>query len=232
MKGSITMKKAISILLVLSVIICGIGSAIAEDFSVRNGIQFGMSVDEVKKIEKDNGLDDNDMYLDGLSNDGTWYQVAYITSIAGIEDSRVIYKFDKDSKKLAAIDYNLGSNLDDETALSLLLLMKQNLADKYGEPIHSSYTDGTVFPIVSDILMTAQSLLAGTEYYEWLVKHEDYYVLIDDVYMDLSWLKGGYFCHIGYQYVSATEAESKIQELVESAEEQEKKTKEETNRDL
>lgn len=51
------MKKLIPILIILSVFTgCIVGSALADDFSIRNGIRFGLSIDEVEEIEHNNGL--------------------------------------------------------------------------------------------------------------------------------------------------------------------------------
>lgn len=56
MKGSSTMKRITVFFIVFVLLICNIVSALADGFSVRNGISFGMSQDEVKKIEEKNGL--------------------------------------------------------------------------------------------------------------------------------------------------------------------------------
>ena len=66
---SITVKKVLSILILSVLTGCMVGNAIADDFSVRNGIQFGISIDEVKQIETSNGIIDTDIYLDEVNGD-------------------------------------------------------------------------------------------------------------------------------------------------------------------
>lgn len=57
------MKKAISILILMTIVFTCL-AAYADDFSVRNGIKFGMTKDEVIETEKQNGFTE---YLDPKS---------------------------------------------------------------------------------------------------------------------------------------------------------------------
>lgn len=60
------MKKIISILLI-TIAIFSLNHAYADDFSIRGGIRFGMSIEEVKKIEKEiNGLNPSSTNSDEL----------------------------------------------------------------------------------------------------------------------------------------------------------------------
>ena len=93
------MKKIISILIILSVFMgCFVGNALADEFSVRNGIHFGMTIDEVKQIEIQNGLPD--------PVQGDDYLVYNDVNIAGIDDGRISYEFT--DNKLSIIDYWFG----------------------------------------------------------------------------------------------------------------------------
>ena len=82
------MKKAISVLLVLLVlIVCSIGNALAEDFIIRNGIRFGMTVDEVKNIELTNGVSNEDIQFSDFLGE----QLYIRTNIAGYDNAHVAY---------------------------------------------------------------------------------------------------------------------------------------------
>ena len=98
------MKKIISILLILSVFtVCIVGSALADSFTVRDGIKFGMSKGEVEQIEKEKGTPSNDNYNNTFIN-----ELVYIPeSLAGFSDSpsiRLHYYFHDD--KIYIIDMN------------------------------------------------------------------------------------------------------------------------------
>lgn len=223
------MKKLISILLILSIITVGIvGNALADDFSVRNGIHFGMTVDEVKALEKNNGVAEEDIYLDKFNGD--YYCVGLNTSIAGIDDSRLLYQFDPETNLLVEFRYMLGPyKISKDLAWEYFQTVLQSLMDKYGEPLHSSTTDGAIFPIVSETMQGA-ALDFNVTYYEWLVDFGDYYILIDAYNGDSGYGSTG--SYVGYKYVSKEDAEKAIQNLIDEQNEKEKRTEEETNRDL
>lgn len=91
------MKKAISILLVILIlIVCGIEVGIAEDFSIRNGIKFGMSMDEVAEIEEAN----NSIV------EKSEYSVSATANVAGFDDCHIYYGFT--DNQLVSISYNWG----------------------------------------------------------------------------------------------------------------------------
>ena len=91
------MKKVISVLLVILIlIVCGIEIGIAEDFSVRNGIRFGMSIDEVAEIEEAN----NSIV------EKSEYSVSATSNVAGFDDCHIYYSF-KDNK-LTYFEYKWG----------------------------------------------------------------------------------------------------------------------------
>ena len=162
-RGYFIMKKAISFFIIITMlVICSIGNSFADDFSVRNGIQFGMSVDEVKQIEKSNGMPDDNIYLDGLDYLKTCYQVGYKnTSVAGVNNIDVIYTFNKDTKILEHIKYQLGVDSTEE-ANSAYNSMAKSLTDKYGEPRHTD----------------------TASYNEWIVDFDDYSIIIYEACYD------------------------------------------------
>lgn len=172
MKGSITMKKVITVLLVLSIIICGIGSAMAEDFSVRNGVKFGMTEEEVLKIEIENGTTHYESKDLGTK---FHYLDCFQLSIAGFDKSGIWYIFNKKTNKLDDIEYFfLNTSVFSELA--------DMLREKYGEPLNSSFTNGKVWESPSYRMSCAVKYPQKLQYYEWIVPFDDCYTLIDVMY--------------------------------------------------
>ncbi len=90
------MKRLISTILFFVVFsTCIIGHAFADDFSIRNGIYFGMSKQDVLKAEKEYGTED--------PREGTYLFYYDHANIAGM-DGFIGYYF-MDNKKLTGIDY-------------------------------------------------------------------------------------------------------------------------------
>ncbi len=97
------MKNAIPVFLILSVlIICIFGNAIAEDFSVRNGVHFGMTTDELIAVENQNGNTELKQ-REGYHKNTTELYISNI-SVAGIDQGTIWYYFGPD--KLNQICYS------------------------------------------------------------------------------------------------------------------------------
>lgn len=99
-EGRIFMKKVCIMILVLTFALSMMVSMAEERFSVRNGIVFGMSMDEVESIEIANNTGE---YTEKTNDDGT-IELRYTPkSVAGIDNGIVYYTFDDD--KLIKIKY-------------------------------------------------------------------------------------------------------------------------------
>ncbi len=227
------MKKLNIILVSVSILIlCIVQSSFADDFSVRNGIRFGMTIDEVKQIETRNGITDSDIYLDKVNGD--YYCFGLTTSIAGIDGSRLLYQFDPDTKLLIDFRYMLGpSGTSIDLVDEYFKTVSQSLINKYGEPLHSSTTDGIIFPLLSNSMKSASNDRIIT-YYQWLVDFNDYYILIDAIRSDNLFLPKypQYDNAIGYKYVLKEDAEKALQDFVDEQNQREQRIEDETNRDL
>ena len=256
------MKKAISILLTLAVLmLCTANIALADDFSVRNGIHFGMTVDEVKATEQENGVLAENIHYEGnpsselstdfimssefeallesnqpidVNPDGS-YQITYTgISVAGVENSNIIYSFTKVPRSLEEIQYSFETNEDDSNADSIFARIAQSMTEKYGNSVHSSETDNIIFPLCSTALKSSLDTVSfgwssPIKYNEWLLDYDSYYVIIDETrYSEKIGSKLYQRCELSYKYISGEEIEA----LEKSITDETNKVEEETNRDL
>lgn len=173
------------------------------DFSIRDGVKFGMTPEEIKSIEDSSFLEkEAEQEIDGRN----YYSVEYsgYLSLAGIKINRgplgnhsgsIDFRFNPLSRKLERILYHFGYNENLQTFNTL----NEIVTEKYGEPIHKN--DGLLFPAsyISDIPLRWGGNAKVFSYSEWLVKYDAYYVLIDE----FAWGQDtpGY-CQLEYIYVS------------------------------
>ena len=130
--------KVARMVLVICLSLCVCFGASAESFSVRNGITFGMSSDEIIAIEKANGNEPQ------LNSYGTYTVVNVETTIASIPMSMVQYTVTNTaegsihtSDALYCFVYELGCNDTSKTRSDLIAsfdTLNASLREKYGEP--------------------------------------------------------------------------------------------------
>ena len=139
---SIAVKKVLSIFIILSVLTsCMVGNAMADGFSVRNGIRFGMSFEEVKATELQNGVvvSDPEQRMKEVAEEyGLEYEVnesdfgkqlTASLSIAGFDHGYLCYDFTSD--KLTNITYKWTKDKRNDFELSEEESVKQSLIDQY-----------------------------------------------------------------------------------------------------
>lgn len=166
------MKKAISILLVLLVIVCGIGSTLAEDFTLHSGVSFGMTLEEIKKIEEDAGfstdIPDNNAYLQVYGK------------IASIENSAINYYFDNNKMNIAK--YRFGKDSTDRGSNEYSLI-QESLNNRYGsasglpDGFHTKQFNEDMKNIVGDGITTNDGTITRDE--GWLIPQENGYIAIE-----------------------------------------------------
>lgn len=184
-----------TIFLIICMMICGImlsTCSVAEtsdvsnykridgDFSIRNGIFFGMTPTDIIKREDGKGEEN--------SNFPEFINIGYsgFDSLAGIpiehNNSDVItYRFDKWTNELMEISYWFGYY--DYNGTKYFSELKNNISNKYGNPTHDN--DGEIFPSPTTKFESDINFLSGTKSYdisnysEWIVQYDNYYVLID-----------------------------------------------------
>lgn len=196
------MKKRWIALIMVGCLVMTPAGVMAEEFSLRNGIHFGDSFEEVKEKETIE-LNDLKTYAEFYSSDEDFEdsdedyeedpETANITlvlskygTIANIEDSRVQYTFDSDS--LTEMEYTLGKYSYDSSDYSELeIVLSDNfetvvgtLTDKYGEPIYLEEDEEFAFhTTLWDTYMVMKSFmdygLGGSTigFKEWLVEADD-----------------------------------------------------------
>ena len=188
------MKKAFCLLLILMLVgttlCCTAESSTKDEFSIRNGIHFGMTVDEVKEIEKgkpfeplpeDYNYEQEEIFYDEGDDHITYMG---FKSIAGIraesyDGGNIIYRFINGF--LDNIEYRFKVWSDNKIVESYVEVW-ENLTKKYGDPFNSDVAS------VSEICTRSTKEMIGIpDFYhivqidEWLKEYDDYYVVIDEV---------------------------------------------------
>lgn len=219
MKGEISMKKIFSLILIVALLITG--TAFAEftkmdgDFSIRGGVKFGMTPEEVKSIETNppasEGEEDKYFYL-GYQN---------IDSLAGIPIYRaksdiIRYMFSKSENKLYGVRYWFGYY---DSTKQYFEELCSTIANKYGQPLH--YNDGQTFSRTTSIFSNSMGYVSAGIYRlgyfaEWVVEYSDYYVIIDVYTLNASSEQ----LNVGYEYISKEEMAQIISDAI--SDEQEK----------
>lgn len=187
-------------------------------YSVRSGIQFGMSIDEVSALEAKNQtgtprMDEPGKYGELSNVTKMYYQVP---SLAGIEVPLTVagkvpeslgFIFDAEGH-LFEIKYSFGLS-DSSTARGIINKLDALLTQKYGKALHAA--DGNVFPLFSaslyDLLLFGYNITLN----QWLVEYEDCYVVIDNYYYQNS--KGKYGVYLAQRMLEKDGVEQKLKAL-------------------
>ncbi len=181
------MKRNILICVVLIlVLICQGTMGIAEDFSVRGGINFNTTKDEILKYEE--------------SVPGTYRMVdsEYLfysdncivckdISFAGYDTCHAIYYLGENDELLSII-YTVDIDVDSETeAQQAYLRLSSALTEKYGEPIaETNFPKSDKAYTVKDVVNKLNkngTLFHTYGYKQWLYPAGDYYVGIEIEYI-------------------------------------------------
>ena len=194
MKGGFNVRRIVSVLFALSVFVSCLGCAFADDFSVRNGISFGMPYEDIRKIEEENGITKRPSEFKG--NDGTTYSYSDV-SIAG-KLGYLDYSFTTDNQ-LYDIRYLYEEPMKNNI-VDTYIEMGQLLTEKYGEPLNTGKS-GMLFPIYTSAVNYGK-LRGLQDYNEWLVEYEGYAVIIDEIFCQF---KNYYTCAIGYKCITLDE---------------------------
>lgn len=193
------MKKMICLIVMVSMLFSQF--ALAEEFSLRNGIVFGDTLDEVKQKET--------LPIESSSEDKTdkvWFE----GTIAGMEGS-VRFDFDEETGKLTDMLYSFDSKSDRDFIDSDYSTLYKSLNRKYGTPLGN--TSGSLYIITGPAIENAATIIAlykylleGTgdfrDYDEWVVEADGYKVKIDLVsyYVRDSDYKYSYYNAVSYHY--------------------------------
>ena len=193
------MKRYIGVLLTMILIVGMCAIAFADDFTLRNGILFGDTIEDILTKETK---------LERESEDGNWFK----GTIAGYSGAECGFYFDDDSK-LYAMDYCFGPNVctSRDRVNDVYKTLYDSVVRQYGKPLGN--TGGTVNLITGPAFerMSLWVYLLGTldgnkgdyyDYDEWTLNFDNYNVKIDMIsyyyrdsnydysyYIDLSYKK-------------------------------------------
>lgn len=181
------MKKILMSLLVFILVFSQLSITTAEGFSLRNGISFGDTFDEVKSKETlafekiDAEFEDDDEEKE--------YPYTLRTvegTIAGIDDSYITYKFNR-NKKLCEVQYFFQGYTNKDLIDSDYEKINQGLIRKYGNPL--GFSNGKSFIITGGAIegavlgYTIMQLIGGVgdmrDYDEWVLYCNEYNVKIE-----------------------------------------------------
>ena len=184
-----------------------------EPYSIRGGIRFGMSIEEVSEVEAKSQTATPKVKEPGAYGEmkNVTQMVYRVPSLAGIEVSSSIpgnipeslsYIFDSDGH-LFEIKYWFGLTASNSKAQEIISKLNTLLTQKYGKALHAS--DGEVFPLFSASLY--DQMLFGTKITlnQWLVEYEACYVVIDNYYYQNS--KGKYSIYLAQRMLEKVDVE-------------------------
>ena len=203
------MKRFISIILFIAISL-SIITATAEGFTLRNGITFGDSMEDVKGKETIEIAEiDEELGEKDADKDYPYSITTKKDTVAGISGSIIKYRFDKD-KKLREVKYEFASSTSKEVIDNNYESVNSGLVRKYGSPL--GYSNGKSFIVTGSAIDGAvlgyelMKLMGGIgdmrDYDEWVVYLDDYNVKIEQVcyYYGSSYSDMHYSHDVSYTY--------------------------------
>lgn len=195
------MKKMISLLLLVAVLMSCTSFA-DESFTLHSGVTFGMSAQEVTKLETANGF---------IPETGSGY--LYVTGkVAGFDKSMIRYYTNSDSVFNAL--YRIGtSSTNRDTEMVDFQTVQKSLENKYGTPAYShamgtytslpgTYKNQNVTGFAWAKAMTAPFLGVTwkvEDYYQWELPQPDgSVILIDHYFMNDSGFYNDWISYVCY----------------------------------
>lgn len=214
------MKRLFALLLALGMLFTST-LACAEEFTLRNGIAFGDTMDEV--LAKETFPFDED--FEDLDDDGSDLPYSIRTdreTIAGISYSAITYKFDK-NKTLREVYYDFGFSSESEDTNDVDYdNINSGLIRKYGTPLNHP---GELYVIIGAAFEKAISAIVVLgkkgdiiDYDEWIVDTDDYHVKIDQVkfyWIDRYDNKWKYGHRVSYKYFTDEDIQNALNEKQE-----------------
>lgn len=190
------MKKTICIIIALLMIFASC-PALADSFSLRGGIEFGDTVEEVKEKE-----------TAAFAEEGSDYLKTGSITLATIEDANIKYYF-SDEGLLTDILYDFRSTKSKDTASDNFSTLYDGLTRKYGKPINTD--SDSMYIIIGKAFETAAESVAvrlwldGSadilSHSEWVKDYKKFNVKIDLVEYYIETQNALSYCYkISYKY--------------------------------
>lgn len=223
------MKKVICILLLCGLVVMSVwASALGEEFTLRNGIHLGDTVEKVLELET--------FKLERYKNDSEIYGGAYYQGtgkIVNVDNSKVEYFFDKDNR-LQEMRYNLLAGMKEgpwgfaklSDAKTVYDTIVETLTNKYGDPLQIQAGNVSIYAAGETRKQaTADGFIENAPKYtsEWLVESDGYYVKIELYLCDSHdvWNRADtYRIFVGYAMISNEKMNEVYQQHVDEVTEQ------------
>jgi len=213
------MKRLLAIVLTCALLLGCMPALAAEEFTLRNGVKFGDTMDEVRAKETLAFK----AYEEGATSLSTEKGV-----VAGISDVSITYFFD-DNNQLEEVRWNLPSRTYVDSSDSDYAALYKAFASKYGTPL--GYDNGSCYIITGSALEGAVTiyslyeLLDGIgdmrDYDEWDVTYgDDDHVKIEiaQYYWGTSYSDRKFSINVGYKHFTDADLEAAQQEKREENE--------------
>lgn len=230
------MKKVTVSILSLILAVLMVSTAFALDIThiegkleLRGGIAFGMTEDDIVKVEAEKGNTGYNTVTDDDNSKIYDHRIDYKTEIAGIGNSHLRYFFDKQNNFIG-MSYHFGEEDNPVNGNNIYSDMYQTIVQKYGEPmtkdalISSSLYSQELWESLYNQQLFKMIGYNGTvtDVAQWLVAYDDCYLLID---VHVSTLKAGSnpFLHVGYRVFSEAELQEVIGNDISTQEEADQK---------
>jgi len=206
------MKRLVSVLVSLVLMVSCFSSALAaEDFTLRSGIKFGDTLEEV--LDKEKTLTCESKSATGGVFNG---------KIAGYSGAKCIFSFDDDGKLIDMgynFDYNICTSRDEMN--SVYKKLYDSLKRQYGNPLGN--TGDTLYLITGSAIEKAALIVAMVssfdgysadyiDYDEWVVDCDDYHVKIDIVSFYTRGDKYSYYVSLSYQCFTDEDYDAAVRE--------------------
>ena len=204
------MKRIISALLCLSILLTLPLSSLAEEFTLRNGIMFGDTMDDILAKEKT---------LTRKEDDSNWFT----GKIAGYNDADCGFYFDAEGK-LKSMDYDFSNSCTSrESTNEVYKKLYNSLVRQYGK---AKGNTGGSCELITGPAMTNMAIwvyLLGSmdkcagdyyDYDEWVIDTNGYHVKIDLIsyyYRDSDY-EYSYFCDLSYHMYTDQEYADELQQ--------------------
>ena len=213
-----------------------------DDFSLHGGITFGMTREDVRKAESNNGFEANDKSLtytyydsDGKYRSAECDGLYVYGSMAGISGSKLYYYFDDEGKLFAAV-YEFGNhdmnsfNDIDELVVKKYSSIKANDTRTMPSILDVYYSNITRASFGSDTYKSLQFELSDGSRIQ--IEHAIFYSDVPGYSKEMNIMFGGHH-YLEYQFTSAEELDEisiALREKQKNEEEQRQKEEEERER--
>lgn len=210
------MKKTITCLLSMLLVLCCVTPAFAEEeFTLRNGIKFGDTIEEI--LEKETSLTRKD-------DDSSWFS----GTIAGYKDSEAGFFFDDDGKlvEMAYVFNQFGNDYKARSDVSdVYATLYRSIVNKYGSPIGNV---GGTTELITGSAITRMSVMVYIfggldgydgdylDYDEWVIDCTNGHVKIDLIsyyYRDADY-NYNYDVDLSYYFYTDAEYEEALNEKI------------------